>query len=142
MKITTTMGLFDSFRTTSQNPQEYSVEDIALLEKVADKIIRRRMTVPAVMFFESVKPMNFVGAQVMIFLQPFVTAFFTLPEYDRLRELLERRETLYRFVEILEKKEDEFLLLEKEKKQKEKAEKSANKNIKNKSWWQFWRKSN
>lgn len=136
------MGLFDSFRTTSQNPQEYSVEDIALLEKVADKIIRRRMTVPAVMFFESVKPMNFVGAQVMIFLQPFVTAFFTLPEYDRLRELLERRETLYRFVEILEKKEDEFLLLEKEKKQKEKAEKSANKNIKNKSWWQFWRKSN
>ncbi|MCX7835835.1 MAG: hypothetical protein N2450_07180 [bacterium] len=135
------MGLFDTLRTTSQHSQDFTPEDLALLEKLADKIVKRRMSVPAIMFFESVKPMNFVGAQVMIFLQPFVTAFFTLPEYDRLRELLERRETLYKFVEILEKKEDDFLSIEKEMKKQRKLEKEKQKSKKSsKKWWKWWTK--
>ncbi|MDK9700242.1 MAG: hypothetical protein OEM52_08870 [bacterium] len=119
------MNLFSQLKTTAKAPPEFTPEELALLTKLADKIVKRRMTVPAVMFFESVKPMNFVGAQAMIFLQPFVTAFFTLPEYDRLREMLERRETLYRFVDLLEQREDEFLLQEKQAKAEAKAKQIA-----------------
>jgi len=103
---------FGDLHTVTAKP-EFSPEDIALLNKLADKIVKRRMTIPAVMFFESIKPMNFVGAQAMIFIQPFVTALFTIPEYNRIREMLERRETLYKFVDILEHQEDEYLLVEK-----------------------------
>lgn len=134
------MGLFDTLRTTSKHSQEFTPEDLALLEKLADKIVKRRMTVPAVIFFESVKPMNFVGAQVMVFLQPFVTALFTLPEYDRLREMLERRETLYLFVQILERKEDDYLRKEKEEKEKRKLEKKQILSQKKKKWWNWWKK--
>ena len=58
--------------------QELSPEDKALtpeeqelLNRVAAKIVQKQMTVPAILFLESVKPLNWIGSQVMVFLDPF-----------------------------------------------------------------------
>ena len=46
-----------------------------LLKMIANQIVKRKLTTPAIMFFESVKPLSFIGSQGMVFLQPIVQAF-------------------------------------------------------------------
>ncbi len=80
-----------------------------LLDRMADRIVRLRMTVPAILFLESVRPMNFVGSQVMVFFAPVVRGFFGLPEWDEVRLIMERRESIGYFVDLLERKEGDAL---------------------------------
>ena len=47
-------------------------EEQAILKKVATKVVERRMAVPAIVFLESVKPLNFIGSQVLIFFEPII----------------------------------------------------------------------
>ncbi|MFM7200434.1 MAG: hypothetical protein ACKO6N_06565 [Myxococcota bacterium] len=91
----------------TQEPAPFAPEDDALLEQLADKVMRYGMAVPAIFFLESVKPLNFVGSQVMLFMGPLVTAFFPGAAYQRLSELLERRDTLEALIRKLERKLDE-----------------------------------
>ena len=46
-----------------------TLEEEELLRKVAQKVVDRRMTVPAIIFLESVKPLSYIGSQVMVFLE-------------------------------------------------------------------------
>ena len=71
-----------------------------LLDKLAQKVIQRKMVLPAILFLETMKPLNFVGSQVMVFFQPFISAFFPTHEYDLLSTMLEDRQ----MVELLLKK--------------------------------------
>lgn len=73
---------------------KFSDEERALLDKVAKKVIEWKMSVPAIMTLESVKPLNFIGSQAMVFFEPMVKAIFNLKEYDTFREMLERRESI------------------------------------------------
>lgn len=84
-----------------------------LLEKLAVKLVQLRMTTPAILFLESVRPMNYVGSQIMVFLAPLVRTFFGLPEWDELRKILEHRESVGYFLDLIEEKEAELLLNEK-----------------------------
>jgi len=72
-------------------------EEEAVLEKLARKVVDRGMTVPAILFLESVKPLNFIGSQTMVFFEPIVQTVFNFKDYDNLRSALEKRES----VEIL-----------------------------------------
>ncbi len=67
-------------------------EDRALLAKLAEKIVKRRMTMPTVLFLQSVRPLNMIGSQAMIFLRPFLTPLFKQADYDRVAAIMERRE--------------------------------------------------
>ncbi|HWR81848.1 MAG TPA: hypothetical protein VN285_00945 [Candidatus Deferrimicrobium sp.] len=69
-------------------------EEEALLAKVAGKVVERRMAVPAIVFLESVKPLNYIGSQAMVFFEPIVQALFNLKDYDTFRQALERRESI------------------------------------------------
>jgi hypothetical protein len=69
-------------------------EDHALLERLAGAIARRRMAAPAILFLESLRPLNYVGGQAMAFLRPFLTPLFSPSDYERLTAILERREGL------------------------------------------------
>ena len=51
-------------------------EQEALLTKVATEIVRRRLTVPAILFLETCKPLNFIGSQMLIALKPFCSFNF------------------------------------------------------------------
>jgi hypothetical protein len=69
-------------------------------------VVRHRMTVPAIFFLESMKPLSFVGSQAMHFFQPFVSAFFSARDYDRFAMMMERRENLEALLVKIEIKDD------------------------------------
>ena len=69
-------------------------EEEAVLEKLARKTVEKGMTIPAIMLLESVKPLNFIGSQVMVFFEPMVQSVFNFKDYDTLRTALEKRETI------------------------------------------------
>ncbi|MGH8016506.1 MAG: hypothetical protein ACREBV_09960 [Candidatus Zixiibacteriota bacterium] len=69
-------------------------EENSVLEKLAIKVVDRGMTVPAILFLESVKPLNYIGSQAMVFFEPLVQSIFNFKDYDTLRVALEKRETL------------------------------------------------
>ena len=77
-------------------------QDRALMDKLGAWLASRSLETPAVLFLESVRPLSFVGAQAMIFLEPFARAVFDVKEYERLARLLERRENLELLVRAIE----------------------------------------
>lgn len=87
--------------------------------------VRYRMTVPAILFLESVKPLSFVGSQAMYFFEPMVRAIFPVPEYERFAALMERRESVEALLVAIERRDDEERRVEKERKQRERDERAA-----------------
>jgi hypothetical protein len=89
-------------------------EEHAVLEKLAKKTVEKRMSIPAIIFLESIKPLNFIGSQFMVFFEPIVQTVFNFKDYNTLRSALEKRET----IEILITKIEAYdaVVLKKEKK--------------------------
>jgi hypothetical protein len=54
--------------STKSGAEVFTIEDLALLERVADAVVKRGMTAPATVFLESLGPMNFLGSQALYFL--------------------------------------------------------------------------
>ncbi len=67
-------------------------EQEAVLDKFARWVVRRGLTVPAIMALESVKPLNYMFSQGLVFAEPMFQAVFNWSEYEALRTALERRE--------------------------------------------------
>jgi hypothetical protein len=81
-----------------------SAEDLTLIQKVADAVVRRRMSAPAVLFLESIKPLNYVASQVATFFQPFLTTCFNRADCERVSRLLERREAIELLIAAIERR--------------------------------------
>lgn len=62
-----------------------------LLRRMVDEVVRRRMAQPALLFLESLRPLNGVGAQAMHFLHPFASVIVQPQAYERIASYLERR---------------------------------------------------
>jgi hypothetical protein len=88
-------------------------------------VIRYRMTVPAIFFLESMKPLSFIGSQAMHFFEPMVRALFTVPEYDRFALLMERRENLEALLVKIETHDEVARRGEREARARARAEKQA-----------------
>ena len=86
--------------------QRLSIEDVALLERVAEAVVRRGMAAPAVMFLESMAPMNFLGSQAVHFFTPLLEVVFHQRDIERVAVLLERRDTLVRLAALIEHRHD------------------------------------
>src|SRR5439155_27035924 len=69
--------------TLEPEGQPLSPEDIALLEQVATTVVERGMATPAILFLESVGPMNFLASQALQFFAPILEAVF--PQRDAQR---------------------------------------------------------
>ncbi len=70
--------------------------------KLARWVDGRKLTMPAVMFLESVTPLNFVSNQVMVFFHPFVTTFLNPADYEAFQDLLEHRESIPYLIDKIE----------------------------------------
>jgi hypothetical protein len=114
-------------------PAFLNEEQIKLFDKLADRIAKYRLTTPAVLFLESVRPLNFVGSQAMLFFAPMVHSLFTAREYDLLQQAMERRETMSYFVDLLEAKEVDAAKREKEFRAARKAERKAKREVRSKN---------
>ena len=79
-----------------------SAEDQALLQGMAGWIGRRGLTGPAVLFLESVKPLHFVGSQMLYFFEPMVHAVVSGKNYSRFAQLMEDGDALEQFLSMIE----------------------------------------
>jgi hypothetical protein len=84
--------------------QPLSVEDVELMERVADAIVKRGMAAPATVFLESMGPMNFLGSQALHFFTPIIECAFNVKEVEQVARLLERRESIPQLIAIIEAK--------------------------------------
>jgi hypothetical protein len=69
-------------------------EEDEVLEKAAQKVVQWKMAVPAILFLESVKPLNYIGSQALVFFEPIVQSVFSIKDYDTFRSALEKRESI------------------------------------------------
>jgi hypothetical protein len=90
--------------STKSEAEVFTIEDLLLLDRVADAVVKRGMAVPATVFLESLGPMNFLGSQALYFLNPIVEWAFHAKEVEQVARLLERRDTISRLITIIEAK--------------------------------------
>ena len=96
-------GLRHAFSAQS-DPNPLKADDVSLMERIAEALVRRGMAAPATVFLESLGPMNFLGSQALHFLAPIIDCAFDAKEIERVARLLERRDTIPRLIAILEAK--------------------------------------
>lgn len=112
------------------DPRARTPEDDRLFDRIAEATVRYRMTVPAILFLESVKPLSFVGSQALYFFEPMVRAVFTIPDYERFAALMERRENFEALLVAIEQKDETARREERERRDRDRAEKKARQNRK------------
>ena len=114
--------LRDMFSTGPKKGEEEKLtpQQEEILTKIAKKVVHWKMSVPAVLFLESVKPLNYVGSQMMAFFEPFVHALFTWKDYDEVRTMMEERETVEKLLQRIEQLDSEAQENEKELKKERK----------------------
>ena len=78
-------------------------EDVKLLTKLANGITNRKMSAPAILFLETLRPMSYLGSQAMAFFKPFCTMIFRKTEYEEILKVLEKRESVTKLIQLLEK---------------------------------------
>ncbi len=81
-----------------------AAEDVALLERVAGRIVELHLAAPALLALETARPLSVLAGQALVFFQPFAQALFALPDYDRFARLLERRDALSLLIERIEER--------------------------------------
>ena len=61
---------------------------------LANDIVIRGMSVPAIFFLESTKYMSFIGSQMLIFLGPIATCFINNSKYYNFAEIIENKNNI------------------------------------------------
>ena len=79
-----------------------SPEDAAFIDRLARWIAVRGLSVPALVFLESSKPLSFVGSQFLIFFEPMVKIFVGGEGYTRFARLMEDRDNVEKFLQRIE----------------------------------------
>ena len=88
---------------------EDKVFEQEMIDKIAGKIVSRRLSVPAVLFMEVLKPLSFFGAQTLNFFGPIIESLMK-PEnrYYDFTEFIEKRENIERILQRIEELENEL----------------------------------
>jgi hypothetical protein len=94
-------GLRHAFAVRSET-ESLAIEDVQLLERIAEMVVKRGMAAPATMFLESMSPMNFLGSQALHFIAPIIECVLSAKEVEQVARLLERRDTVTRLISIIE----------------------------------------
>lgn len=108
------------------------LSDQEILTRLANWVVKRRLTAPAIIFLESHRPLSFVGSQAMIAASPIVSFFepivkgmagpgFEHASYKRFAELMENRDNLELLIIEIERANQRQQAIEKEEKKKRKA---------------------
>lgn len=113
---------------------ELTPQERDLVARTARKVVERGMTIPAILFLESVKPLNYIGSQVMVFMEPFMHAILrSVNDYNLFRQMMEKRDNVERLLQKIEELDAIQQQKEREIKKKYKIEKKAKRK-------RFWRK--
>ncbi|MDH4222169.1 MAG: hypothetical protein OEV55_01370 [candidate division Zixibacteria bacterium] len=96
-----------------------------ILDRIAKKVVLWKMSTPAILFLESVKPLNYIGSQMLVFFEPFVQTIFSWKDYDEFRKMMEERGNMEKLLQTIEKFDVEALAKEKEDKKRRKEERKT-----------------
>lgn len=79
-----------------------SAEDLALIERLALRVVELRLETPAILALESGRPLTLVASQALLFFEPLVQTLFGFGDSKRWSELVARREALDEIVRRIE----------------------------------------
>ena len=82
-------------------------EELALLDRVAERVVALRLELPAILTLETGRPLSLLAGQTMIFFEPIVGAFLRLPDYRTFALLIERREAVEALLRAIETRAEE-----------------------------------
>jgi hypothetical protein len=82
-------------------------EDVALLERLARRVVELRLETPAILTLETARPLSLVAGQAMLFFEPFAHVLFRVNDYQRWAALIARREALEALSCLIEAGADE-----------------------------------
>ena len=108
------------------NPEDYNsdtpeeIDDLA--KRIARKIVERELTVPAIIFLESIKPVSFLGSQMLVFANPVVSLLVQSGDYYRFVRMIEDRENVEKLTVAIE--EENALVSELRRKEKQNRRKN------------------
>jgi hypothetical protein len=78
-------------------------ETEGLIEKAADQIRKRGLTVPAILTLEMHKPLAYIGGQAAVAFAPFIAPITGYERYHDYTRLLSKRENVERLIRTLER---------------------------------------
>jgi len=81
---------------------EPTPRQIEVVDKLAAKVIRFGLAVPAILFLETARPMNYVGSQTLAFFEPIVRGLFNWREYTEFYQFLEHRGSIELIIQRIE----------------------------------------
>jgi len=76
------------------------------MTQAAEGLVKRRFAVPAMLFLETVSPMNMVSASMLHMLSPLWRSVLPASRIDQLAALLERRDSVPEFISIIDQAEE------------------------------------
>ncbi len=83
--------------------EEISIEEAdPKLREIATEIKKRNLEVPAILLFESHKPLSYLGGQAMMFFAPFLVPILGYQKVHDYARLLNRRDSIERLLQYLE----------------------------------------
>ena len=71
-----------------------NIKEEVVVEKVCNEIVKRHLTLPAIVMLETFRPLNYLGSQVMHFFHPIISSILTIDGYSDFTALLEKRESV------------------------------------------------
>jgi len=96
-------GLKHAFAIPEDRP--LTEQELRWLQFIADKVVKRRLSAPAILLLQSVMPLNFVGSQLLVFFKPIISAVFPPEKCDEAADLLSRRRSIEALLEMIEERE-------------------------------------
>jgi hypothetical protein len=77
-------------------------DDLALLDRVAARVVELHMEIPAILTLETAKPLTVIAHQSLIFFEPMLQSLFRLSDYRSFTALVERREVVEALITRIE----------------------------------------
>jgi len=81
---------------------------LELIDKVAVFIASRRMGAPALLFLESLRPLHFIGSQIMYFLSPFASVVLKGDEFEEFAALISDHENIHLLIKRIDELDEQF----------------------------------
>ena len=90
-----------------------------MFDKVAEEVAKRQLVVPALMLIESLKPLNWIGSQFMLLVEPFTVYIFDWKQLRTLRRALQKRDSMEELAKRIEEADIKYGPKKKRRKKKE-----------------------
>jgi hypothetical protein len=97
--------LRNAFALDDGKPCEPSDDERAVLDRVVDEVVRRRLSTPAIAFLEMSRPLNVVGAAAIHFFTPIAAVLANPLHLRRFADFLERRGSVDYLCRMIERAE-------------------------------------